>query len=210
MSEDVDPPELQVEEKIERARARRRWLTLAEVVAVTGVFIAGANFYANWADRRDQAALRSAEQRADDTERARVELIGTIGHGGKTLTLSDAHHDLSEAAIAFPQALRIGAQHPAGEPTIQSDWFDKALLKLTDGGSDAKTGRLPVLITVRYFVGDAPRTARSIYDIIWRTEGHFLGGRSLRIEGIKLRQRGGSQAALDAAWSRLKPGPSQA
>jgi len=78
-------------------------------------------------------------------------------------------------------------------------------LHQTDGGADDRTGRVPVLITVRYFVGDDPRTASGVYDVIWRTKGQFLGGRSLRIEGMKLRQRGGSPASLDAAWQKLKP-----
>jgi hypothetical protein len=205
MSDDIDVPDTPVEEKAERAKTRRRWLTLAEIVGVTGVAIAGLNLYANWADRRDTAVERSAEQSAQAREKARVELVGTVTHGGKAIALSDPQHDLSEAAIAFPTALGVTTQHPPGDPAIEADWFAAPLLKLTDGGADTRTGRLPVLVTVRYFVGDDPRTARAIYDVVWRTEGHWIGGRSLRIESMKLRQRGGSQVALDAAWSRLKP-----
>jgi len=205
MSEDVDLPEPPSDEKTERARTRRRWLTLAEIVAVTGVLIAGLNLYTNWTDRRDQAQQRSAEDERTAQEKSRVELTGTVTDGGKTLTLSDPSHDVSEAVVAFPKALGIGTKRPAGEPEIDADWFAAPLLKLTDGGSDDRTGRVPVLVTVRYFVGDAPQTASSVYDVIWRTKGHFLGGRSLRIEGMKLRQRGGSPAAVDAAWTKLKP-----
>ncbi|TPG14402.1 hypothetical protein [Sphingomonas oligophenolica] len=205
MNGDVDIPDPPTEEKADRARSRRRWLTLAEIVAVTGVGIAGLNLYSNWAERRDSAAERSVEQSSAAQEKARVELVGTVKHDGKELLLNDAHHDLSEATIAFPQALGIAIQHPAGEPAIEARWFDQPLLKLTDSGADDKTGRLPVLVTVRYFVGDDARTTSAIYDVVWRTKGHLFGGRSLGIEGMKLRRRGGSQAALDAAWARLKP-----
>ena len=204
MSEDVDVPEAPAE-KAERARSRRRWLTLAEIVAVTGVGIAGLNLYSNWADRRETAAERSVEQSSDAREKARLDLVGTVKRDGKELLLSDERHDLSEAVIAFPKALGVATQRPAGEPAIEVDWFDTPLLKLTDGGADDKTGRVPVLVTVRYFVGDDARTASAIYDVVWRTEGRRFMGRSLKIEGMKLRQRGGSQAALDAAWGRLKP-----
>lgn len=206
MSEDIDPPEPVATETADRARSRRRWLTLAEIVAVTGVGIAGLNLYSNWAERRDSAADRSVEQSTEAREKARVELVGTVKNDGKELLLSDAHHDLSEATIAFPNALGIAVQRPPGEPAIEARWFNQALLKLSDGGADDKTGRLPVLVTVRYFVGDDARTTSAIYDVVWRTKGHLLSGRSLGIEGMKLRQRGGSQAALDAAWTRLKPG----
>jgi hypothetical protein len=210
MSEDVDIPEpptedAPAEEKAERARTRRRWLTLAEIVAVTGVVIAGLNLYTNWTDRRDQAAERTAADRQTAHDKARVELVGTVASGGKVLKLSDETHDLSEATIAFPKALGLAVRHPAGDPEIDADWFASPILKLTDGGADDRTGRVPVLITVRYFVGDDPRTASGVYDVIWRTKGQFLGGRSLRIEGMKLRQRGGSPASLDAAWQKLKP-----
>ncbi len=214
MSEDIDIPELSnpesaspepAVEKAERARSRRRWLTLAEIVAVAGLAIAGLNFYSNWAERRDSSVERTAEQSSAAQEKARVELVGTVKNDGKELLLSDEHHDLSEATVAFPKALGIAPQHPAGEPAIEADWFDKPLLKLTDGGADDKTGRLPVLVTVRYFVGDDARSASAIYDVVWRTKGHMLRGRSLGVEGMKLRQRGGSQTTLDAAWAKLKP-----
>ena len=204
MSEEIDIPETTVE-KADRARSRRRWLTLAEIVAVVGVAIAGLNLYSNWADRRETAAERAVAQSTDAHEQARVELVGAVTDGGDSLTLSDEHHDLSEAVIAFPKALGVATQRPAGDATIEADWFAKPLLKLTDGGADDRTGRLPVLVTVRYFVGDDARTASGIYDVVWRTEGHMLRGRSLKIQSLKLRQRGGSQAALDAAWARLKP-----
>lgn len=205
MSEDIDAPEPPATEKAERARTRRRWLTLAEVVAVTGVAIAGLNLYSNWAERRDAAIEHGVEQSSAAREKSRIELTGTVKNGGKELVLTDRHHDLSEAMIAFPTTLGVGIQHPAGEPAIEADWFAGPLLKLTDGGADDKTGRLPALVTVRYFVGDDARTASAIYDVIWRTEGRFPFGRSLKIEGMKLRQRGGTQATLHAAWARLKP-----
>lgn len=205
MSDDIDIAEPPSSEKADRARTRRRWLTLAEIVAVIGVAIAGLNLYANWVDRRDQAAEHSAEQSSEARDKARVELVGTVERDGRSLKLTDARHDLSEAVIVFPTSLGIATQRPPGDPAIEADWFATPLLTLTDGGSDDRTGRLPVLVTTRYFVGDNPQTATAIYDIIWRTSGRWLRGRTLRIEGMKLRQRGGTQKTLDAAWARLTP-----
>ena len=107
--------------------------------------------------------------------------------------------------IAFPKALGVATQRPAGEPAIEAKPFAGALLKLTDGGADDRSGRLPVLVTASYLDGDATRTARGIYDVIWRTRGRLLQGRALELTGLRLRRRGGDQAALDAAWAREKP-----
>lgn len=209
MTGEVDPlpPGAELPDSAERARTRRRWLTLAEVVAVAGVAIAGLNFYSDWTDRREQATTRASEQSSEIRDRARIELAGTVKDGGKQLALSDPHHDLSDAIITFPRGLGVAPQRPPGDPAIAVDGFAKVLLKLTDGGADEKTGRLPVLVTVRYFVGDDARTASAIYDVVWRTEGHLLRGRSLRLDSLKLRQRSGGQSALDAAWERERPKP---
>jgi len=192
-------------ERREAAATRRRWVTLAEVVALAGVVIAALTLWTTWSDHRAEAVDKAASRTAEARERARVELAATVTDGGRSLALKDDRHDLSDAVVTFPKALGVATQRPAGDPVIQADWFAASLLKLTDGGRDDRTGRLPVLVTLHYWDGDAARTATGIYDIVWRTEGRLLRGRVLRLDGLRLRQRGGGQAALDAAWARAKP-----
>ena len=189
----------------DQAATRRRWITLAEVVAVAGVVIAGLTLYSNWADRRADDAVRIAAQSNEAREKARIDLTATVSDDGRILTLADDKHDITDMVLTFPKATGVTAQRPAGQPAIDARWFDDALLKLTDGGADEKAGRLPVLISVSYVDGDSPRSASGLYDIVWRTKGRFLGGRTLKLEGIKLRQRGGSLAALNSAWTRERP-----
>lgn len=191
-------------ETADQARTRRRWVTLAEVVAVAGVVIAALTLYSNWADRRADQAERVATATSEARDKARVDLTGTVQAGGERITLHDARHDLSDVTVAFPQALGVSPQSPA-DAAIDSSWFKSAMLKLTDGGADDRTGRLPVLVTVRYWVGDSARTATSIQDVVWKTEGRRLLGRSFKLEGLRLRQRGGTPAALEAAWAKEKP-----
>lgn len=184
---------------------RRRWITLAELVAVAGVLIAALTLYLGWSDRRADEAARRAEAASSTRARARVNLTGTVEGGGATLALKDAQHDLSELVVAFPHALGIATQRPA-ETAIEASWIAKPLLKLTDGGADERTGRLPVLLTARYWDGDAARTATGIYDVIWKTrKGDWFQGRKLTLESLRLRERGGSQARLDALWAGEKP-----
>ena len=183
---------------------RRRWITLAELVAVAGVLIAGLTLWSNWSDRRaDEATKRAEASRAAEDE-ARIILVGTARDNGRSLMLDDEGRGVQDLAVAFPRALGIGAKRPA-ELVIEAEWVEDALLRLTDGGADERTGRLPVLLSVRYWVGDTARTATGIYDVIWRTEGRVLRGRNFRLETLRLRERGGDQAQLDAIWAREKP-----
>lgn len=189
-------------ETADQARTRRRWITLAELVAVAGVVIAALTLYLNVSDRRADEAARAAAAQKDATAQSRVALTGTVDDA--SVTLKDPRHDITDTTILFPKALGVGKQAPV-EPRIDADMFRKPLLKLTDGGPDARTGRLPVLITTRYWDGDATRSARGLYDIIWRTHGRRFFGRALTIEGFRLRQTGGDAAALERAWAAAKP-----
>ena len=191
-------------ETSEQRATRRRWINLAELVAVAGVLIGALTLWLNWSDRREDKAQAAATAAAAAQERGRLELTA-IADGGDTLKLTDAKHDLTDVTIAFPRALGVAAQRPTGEPAIEAKPFAGALLKLTDGGADDRSGRLPVLVTASYIDGDATRTARGIYDVVWRTQGRLLRGRALELTGLRLRRRGGDQAALDAAWAREKP-----
>ena len=50
-------------ERAEAAATRRRWITLAEVVAVAGVLIGALTLYTNWSDRRaDEEGDRGADR----------------------------------------------------------------------------------------------------------------------------------------------------
>lgn len=172
---------------------------------MAGVVIAALSLYLTWSDRREAAADKAATAASAAQTEARVDLTATVTNGGRSLLLADARHELSDVTIAYPKALDVAAQHPAGDPAIDSTPFADALLKMTDHGPDTRSGRLPVLITANYVDGDATRTAHGLYDVVWRTEGRLLRGRALRLTGLRLRRRGGDQAALDAAWAREKP-----
>ncbi len=193
------------QERKDAAATRRRWVSLAEAVAVAGVIIGALTLWMSWSDRRSDEAAKVATETAEAREKARVDLSATVEDGGRTLALKDERHDLSDAVVAFPKSLGIATQRPSGDPAIDADWFAKPLLTLTDGGPDERTGRLPVLLTVRYWDGDTARTATGIYDVVWKTEGRMMRGRALTLQGLRLRQRGGSQAQLEAAWAREKP-----
>ncbi|SEM61036.1 hypothetical protein SAMN05192583_0815 [Sphingomonas gellani] len=188
-------------ENADQARTRRRWVTLAELVAVAGVVIAGLGAWNSWSERRDAAADKAATVAAATKADARVDLSATVQDGGRQLLLKDDRHELQSITIDFPHALGATRQEPVADPILDARPFQDKLLELTDGGSDSREGRLAVLVTTRWLDGDAQRQARDVYDVIWRTEGRVLRGRALRLEGLRLRRRGGDQAAIDRLWT---------
>lgn len=186
-------------ETVEERTRRRRWLTLAEFVAVAGLLIGAIGLYLNWADKREERAAQSAAAAKAAKVSRVVRLEGTVK--GDAIGLADPARKIETIDIVFPAKLGVAAREGVPQPRIEKDWFKAALLKATDGGADDVEGRLPVLITAYWWDADMKRSDRAIYDVAWKTNGEFMSGRSLDLTGLVLRERGGTQARLDALWS---------
>ena len=191
-------------ENADQAATRRRWLSLAELVAVTGVLIAAASLYLGWSDRRadraEQAVAKSQERRAASV----ITFRATAAKDGDRLDLADAAHPVETVDLTFPTALKIAAQTGLVKPAIEADWLKRALLDLTRDGKSDRTGRVPVLVTSIFWEGEVKRTDRAIYDVAWRSGGGLFG-RNFKLDGAALRERGGSVARLDTLWRTLAP-----
>ena len=192
-------------ESADQARTRRRWISLAEIVAVAGLLIGAATLYLNWADRQEVKAEKAEVAQSEGKARTLVTLTGKVSSGGDTLALAATGQEISEATVRFPATLGVAAQDAMPGPAIQASWFAPALIAATDKGADEQSGRLPVLITVGWWDGDAKRTATARYDLLWRTHGRVLQGRKVELTGIALADRSASAAALDTAWKRTRP-----
>lgn len=187
-------------ETIEERTRRRRWLSLAELVAVASVLIGALSLYLSWSDKRETQAERAAEAAKEQRDRADFELRGVVASGNRSvMLLRDEKHALKDVTVTFPSALGAPPQDAIGH-SIETEWFAKPLLKLTDGGPDNQTGRLPILVTYSYTAGDHDLKRSAIYDVVWDTSGRFLRGRTLAITDFRLRERGGSAKRLDALW----------
>lgn len=187
---------------VEERSRKRRWLSLAELVGVGGLLIAGAGLYFSWSDRRDAHGTQVAQGSAKPRVEAKLRLKAIVDDDG--VTLRDAADRIESVDVRFPAALEVEARTEQSEPRIKADWFRDALLKATDGGADEQTGRLPVLVTVRWWDEDVRRQDRIIYSLLWRTSGRVLQGRSLKLTGAVIGERDVSPdaaaARLDALW----------
>ena len=180
------------------SEGRRRWLTLAELVAVAGVVIAALSLYLSWSDKREAAAAKAGEARAKGV----VQLDGTPEGHGATLRLSDPQHKVTAISVRFPSPLGAGAHEALAEPRIEAGWIARPLLKAVD----SHEGRLPVLVTADWWDADTRRTDRAVYELVWHSEKGLplVGGRELKLDGIALRERGGTQARVDQLWAAEK------
>ncbi|HEX8384383.1 MAG TPA: hypothetical protein VF592_13540 [Sphingomonas sp.] len=185
----------------EETRRKRRWINLAEFVAIAGLVLAALGFWSNWSERREAAAEKQAAALGANKARARLDLRASV-EDGRRVVLSDPRHELQEVVAAFPKILGVADRRPVAAAAIERDWFEGALLKATDGGADAREGRLPVLVSATYLDGDTRRSGSAIVDIAWATEGRLIGGRMLTITAARLRELGGSRARIDALWAR--------
>lgn len=184
---------------------RRRWISLAETVAIAGVFIAGLTLYLSWVEKRDDRAQQAAAKQAETRAGSVVTLRATREKGGARLVLADSAHPVDSVDVSFPSALGVQPREAVLKPEIEADWVKGEMLTLTDGGEDEASGKLPVLIASTYWDGDTKRTDRAIYDVVWKTEGQMLAGRAFKLEGLMLRERGGDQRRLDAIWKKVAP-----
>lgn len=205
-----ETPDEQAQTQAEQAEAkaiRRRWLTIGELVAVTGVLIAALTLWNNWSARRDDAAARADEQASARAEAAvarhRIGLVAT-GTPGSTLAFKGVACALQATDIRFPKALGVEPQFTVTVHEIHADWLAKPLLKMTDGGPDRRRGRIPVLIDSRCESASGPRTESAIYDLAWEIEPGLLG-RSLKLRGLVQREDEAGKdgkARLDALWTK--------
>jgi hypothetical protein len=194
----------------ESRAARRRWITLGEVVAVAGLLVAALSLYLHWSDRRADEAERRAEQAEARTNAAeqgrRVGLVATDADGD-VLSFKGAACDLQSADISFPSALKVPAQSVTLDPHIDADWFAEPLLRAI-APAKAKMGRLPVLIVSRCAGASGERLERAIYEVPFTVESRLLRGKTLRLRGLVLQgyvTAGKAQARLDAAWRAAAP-----
>ena len=187
-------------ESADQARTRRRWVTLAELLAVAGVTISGLSLYKDWSKDRAtqaQAASRAASAGAAQT---RFAVTGTINGDAITLAGSGSF-TLNDVSLTFPPALAVPPRD-AVTHRIEADWFDEALMKATDGGADDRSGRLPVLLRYTYSDGTTDRRGSAVYDIVWETKARALRSRLLTLVDFRRREAGGEPARLDALWAQ--------
>lgn len=188
-------------------RLRLRWLTLAEIVGVSALLIAGLGYWDNHresaqADRERAAAQaeRQAEARAQAIKQSFL-MTGRPEEDGARLRLASANPDqvIQTQTLWFPAAIRGAPAETTGNPRLQAEWFDGGLRK-----ARLKHGRLPVTVRTVYVADGQTQTDTALYMVGFNLKSRLLRPARVELEGLSLVRRGVTgdpQAAAEAAWT---------
>ena len=188
-------------------RLSLRWLTLAEIVGVTALLIAGLGYWDSHreraqADRERAAAVaeRQAEAKAQVVKQSFL-MIAEPEDDGARLRLASANPDqvIQTQTLWFPTAIRSAQAETTGNPRLQSEWVESGLRK-----AGVKHGRLPVVVQTVYVADGQTRTDRALYFVGFSLKPRMLRPAKVELEGLSLSSRdvaGDPQAAADAAWA---------
>jgi hypothetical protein len=184
------------------AKARRRWLTLGETIAVLALVISAASFWDAHQDRK--IARATIEKPAAATP---LVLKASATDDGDTLAIVAAGNDrvIQTQTIVFPASLGLDPVDTVGSARIEAGWFADALREASP--EPRKAGRLAVGIVTRYTDNGIERTDSALYDIGHGWRSRLLQSDMPRLEGITLVSRGGKDLAakVEARWRKAHP-----
>jgi hypothetical protein len=196
-------------EAAEAAATRRRWINLAEIVAVAGLLISGLALWNSYRERAGEETDK-ASARSQAEARARTMILrGTADREGERLALSpaDPEQTIQSQTVDFPAALAVSPVEIIADPRIEAGWFRRQILEATgDSAGDAEQ-RLPVAIVTRFYTGGEPWTDVALYHVVYRVEGGgLLEGRKVRLRGLSrvetapIRDRAAARRRIDEMW----------
>ncbi len=183
-------------------KARRRWLTLGETIAVLALVISAASF---WDAHQDRKITRATVEKP----RAATPLVlkASATDDGDTLAITAAGNDrvIQTQTIIFPESLGVDPVDTVGNARIEAGWFADALRQALP--EPRKAGRLPVGIVTSYTDNGTERTDIALYDIGHGWRSRLLQSDAPRLEGITLVSRGGKDLAarVEARWLKAHP-----
>jgi len=198
-----------------RRRLPVRWLTLAEVVGIAALVIAGLSYWDNHRDKAQAEKERAAEHQAEVKAGAakRAFLMTGQAQGPDLIRLNSVHAEqvIQTQAISFPSEVRGDAVQTTGNPRIEAGWLEGGLERsLKARGVKADHGRVPVGVSSSYLDDGEPRTERSIYLVGYILHPRTFRSAKVELEGLSLLRRGVGedlQTAVDAAWDHEHPKP---
>lgn len=198
------------QERREKARVRRRWLTLGEILAIAGVLISGLALWNSYRERTAAEARHAQEAATGEKKAVMLVLKATSDRDGRTLSLAPRGDTqaIQSQTIRFPTALGLSPAETNGDARIERGWLEAALVKARhDAGAKPETAgdaRLPLLVTTRYLADGDPYTDRAVYELGYLTRHGFLAGTSVRLRGLSREGGVASDAAgrkrIDALW----------
>ena len=199
-----------------KKRLPLRWLTLAEIVGISALAIAGLGYWDSHRERLQQDQERAAAERQSraaeaEQRKARAEqaqqdalrhaLLLTGAPAGGELRLQPSRPDqvIQTQTLWFPTVVKPDSVATTGNPRIEARWIEDRLRR----AARPDDHRLPVAIETSFIEDGQRRTDRALYLVGFSLHGRLVGGPKVEFEGISLAQRnlgGDLQAAANSYW----------
>ena len=160
-------------------KARLRWVTLGEAIAIAALIISAAGLWLCWRTSGDD---KGPTEVVEKRQAVPLALRGKTENDGRVLTITPVEnsHALQslDVIVAGASAIEAGSDGQLVASDLESALGDKA----EDGKG---THRVRVRIASKYVEAGADKSATGSYVISYRWEGGgLLGGRSLRFSGF--------------------------
>jgi hypothetical protein len=194
----------------EKKRLPLRWLTLAELVGVLALVIAGLGFWDSHRERTQadrERAEAAREQRAERALKQTFLMLGTPDKDGEKVRLSTVHAEqvIQTQTLWFPADIRADSVETTGNPRLEAGWIEDGLRRAVGkAGGKPKRGRLPVGVVTVFIEDGQTRTDRAIYQLGYSLHPRVLLGAKVELEGLTLARRGVAgdlQAAVNSQWA---------
>lgn len=161
----------------EKARTRRRWVNLGEIIALAALTVSALGLWRSW-----QSTDRPTPVVVERQKPVALVLRGTADGDGETLTIApvEPSHALESLTLTIPghPPIEIG-----GDGRLSAGDVEDALK--VDKTERKGNQRLGVRIAARYVERGADRRATGSYTLAYRWQGGGLfGGRSIRLTGL--------------------------
>jgi len=165
-----------------KRRARLRWVTLGEAVAIAALILSGLGLWKDW--KEDQQKTPSGPTKViEERKPIALKLHGRVEDEGKRVVISpiEDSHALDSLSVAIK-----GADSPisvGSDGVLDASDVESAVGKPKD---DAKgVQRVSATIDTRYVEAGQDRRSTGTYVVSYRWEGGGLfSGRSLRLTGF--------------------------
>ncbi len=194
----------------DKKRLPLRWLTLAEIVGVLALVIAGLGYWDSHRERAETDRERAAaaqQQRAERALKSTFLMLGAPDKDGGRIRLSSVHPEqvIQTQTLWFPTTIRGDNVETTGNPRLEAGWIEDGLRKAVGkAGGKPKRGRLPVGVVTTFIEDGQTKTDRAIYQLGYSLHARMLLGARVELEGLTLARRGvvgDLKAAVDASWT---------
>jgi hypothetical protein len=202
------------QEREEKARVRRRWLNLGEILAIGAVAISGLTLWNSYAERKANEAEHASESAQSAKKAVVMTMRATPDKDGRTLTLAPRAENqaIQSQTVTFPTSLELSPAETSGDGRIERGWFDSALVKARRAaGVEDKLGdaKLPVMIETHYLADGDPQVDRAVFELGYATSHSLLGGTEVHLRGLARLGPAANAAAgqkqIDALWKTRMP-----